>query len=487
MDDSIRVNLAWSFLSRYINMVLQFATIVILARLLTPEEIGIYSIAVAFFSIGQILRDFGISEYITQEKELTRDKIASAFTISLFICWSLAGLFIVIGPAVSEFYERPELIELFYWLVGNFLLIPFGTLTLSLLKRGLQFKKLMIINFASIVVYSVVAVTAAYLGYSYLSLAWASVSGTAATIIMAMLYRPADQPWMPSLSEVRQVGAFGWRMSYAQMAGHLNKSAPELIIGKFQGAHEVAIFGKAMSTTLLFTEMVFNGLSKVIEPVFAQKNRESNDLKPSFLHATAALTVIAWPFFGFFMLMAEPIVLFLYGDQWGESVPLLRIVCIAAMLFFTFNLTTRVLVSRGKAVRLANIQTQFLIVSVVGILIAVQYDLYAVAGSIIVERLYRAWVLSGDLRRELGVNVGDFIPILRKGFIVTVSSLVGPLLVLLVNTPSQWHIFIQLLVAGSSWGLSWLLAVYLVNHPLKVELGYLFASVKKKLPVYKRA
>ena len=381
MADSIRVNLAWSFLSRYINMILQFATIVILARLLTPEEIGIYSIAVAFFSIGQIVRDFGISEYITQEKVLTREKIASAFTISLSICWSLAGLFVVIGPAVSEFYERPELIELFYWLVGNFLLIPFGTLTLSLLKRELQFKKLMVINFASVVVYSVVAVTAAYLGYSYLSLAWASVSGTAATIVMAMLYRPADQPWAPSLSEVRQVGAFGWRMSYAQMAGHLNKSAPELIIGKFQGAHEVAIFGKAMSTTLLFTEMVFNGLSKVIEPAFAKKNRENNDLKPSFLHATAALTVIAWPFFGFFMIMAEPIVLFLYGDQWGESVPLLRIVCIAAMLFFTFNLTTRVLVSRGKSARLANIQTQFLIVSVVAILIAVQYGLYAVAGS----------------------------------------------------------------------------------------------------------
>ena len=135
----------------------------------------------------------------------------------------------------------------------------------------------------------------------------------------------------------------------------------------------------------------------MIEPAFAKKNRENNDLKPSFLHATAALTVIAWPFFGFFMIMAEPIVLFLYGDQWGESVPLLRIVCIAAMLFFTFNLTTRVLVSRGKSARLANIQTQFLIVSVVAILIAVQYGLYAVAGSIIV------YLLDHPLKQELAL------------------------------------------------------------------------------------
>ncbi len=482
MADSIRVNLAWSFLSRYLNMILQFATIIILARLLTPEEIGIYSIAVAFFGIGQIVRDFGISEYITQEKALTRDKIASAFTISLTICWSLAGLFVIIGPYISQFYERPELIELFYWLVGNFLLIPFGTLTLSLLKRELQFKKLMVINFVSVLVYSLVAVSTAYQGYSYLSLAWASVSGTAATIVMAMLYRPSDQPWVPSLREVKQVGAFGWKMSYAQMAGHLNKSAPELIIGKFQGAHEVAIFGKAMSTTLLFTEMVFNGLSKVIEPAFAQKNRDNDDMKPSFLHATAALTVIAWPFFGFFLVMGEPIILFLYGEQWLESVPLLRIVSIAAMLFFTFNLTTRILVSKGRSERLANIQTQFLIVSVVCILIAVQYDLYAVAGAIIVERIYRAWVLSGDLRRELGVTYSDFAPIVSKGLAVTVISLIAPMLVLIINISSQWHMFIQLMVSGTSWALSWLLAVYLVKHPLCVELDYLFHSVKQKLP-----
>ena len=123
MAQSFRINLAWSLFSRYLNMVLQFITIVILARLLTPEEIGIYAIAAAFFSIGQIVRDFGISEYITQEKELTHERIASAFTISLMICWSLAVLFVLIGPWVSAFYERDELEELFYWLVGNFLLI----------------------------------------------------------------------------------------------------------------------------------------------------------------------------------------------------------------------------------------------------------------------------------------------------------------------------------------------------------------------------
>lgn len=481
MASSFRINLAWSLFSRYINMVLQFATIIILARLLTPEEIGIYSIAVAFFGIGQIIRDFGISEYITQEKDLSSEKVASAFTVSLSICWTLALVFYLLGPVISEFYERQELEELFGWLIFNFLLIPFGTLTLSLLKRALQFKKLMVINFISTLAYSAVAVVTAYLGYSYLSLAWASVSGTAATILMAWAYRPADQPWLPSVAAIRHVASFGFKMSYATMAGYLNKSAPELIIGKFQGAHEVAIFGKAMSTTLLFTELVFNGLSKVIEPAFAQKNREQGDLKGPFMHATAALTVIAWPFFAFFVVMAEPIILFLYGDQWIESIPLLRVVSIAAMIYFTFNLTARVLVSKGKSSRLAMIQTQFLIFALISIFIAVQYDLYMVALAIVAERFYRVWVLSADLRRELGVTFADYVPVLTKGIAVTLLTLIGPLLIAWLNLEHPWHEFWQLAAAGTLWALSWLVAVIVLSHPIKQELGYLYDFINMKI------
>ena len=353
-------------------------------------------------------------------------------------------------------------------------------MTLSLLKRELHFKSLMVINFVSLLVYSLVAVGAAYLGYSYLSLAWASVSGTAATIAMAIVYRPESQPWLPSLKEVGRVGAFGWKMSYAQMAAHLNKLSPELIIGKFMGAYEVAIFGKAMSTTQMFTELVFNGLSKVIEPAFAQKNRDNQDLKAPFLHATAALTVIAWPFFGFFLIMAEPIILLLYGDQWHDSIPLLRIACIAAMLFFTYNLTARVLVSKGKSARMANIQTQFLIVSVIGILIAVHYDLHMVAAAIVFERLYRAWILSGDLRREIGVQVRDFIPFTLQGVFISLLSLVGPLLVISSDATNSWHIFFQLSIAGIVSLAGWMAGIYLLKHPLKSEFDGLFVFIRDK-------
>ena len=97
---SVRKALSLSFIQTFISLVFTFGGVIIVSHLLTPTEIGIYSIAAGLVALIQMLRDFGVSEFLIQEEELDEHKIRTVFTINLLIAWSLGiALFAFSGTA----------------------------------------------------------------------------------------------------------------------------------------------------------------------------------------------------------------------------------------------------------------------------------------------------------------------------------------------------------------------------------------------------
>ena len=78
-----------SAVARYSDMIVQFVSVMVIARLLTPEEIGIFSISLAVIALAQTLREFGLGAYVVQERELDRP-IRSAFGVALVLAWAIA-------------------------------------------------------------------------------------------------------------------------------------------------------------------------------------------------------------------------------------------------------------------------------------------------------------------------------------------------------------------------------------------------------------
>ena len=107
MSGSVRGALLFSFAERYALIVISLASNLLIARLLTPAEIGVYSVTLAVMSIGQALRDFGVASYLIQEKELTDDHVRTALGVTLVIGLSLALITLGAAPWVADFYREP--------------------------------------------------------------------------------------------------------------------------------------------------------------------------------------------------------------------------------------------------------------------------------------------------------------------------------------------------------------------------------------------
>lgn len=102
---TIRRSLAYSIASSYFSLPLQIIGTMVMSRLLTPAETGVFAVAAVFAAFASTFRDFGVAEYLIQEKELTVEKIQSALTVNIAISWFMGFLLFFGAPFVANFYR----------------------------------------------------------------------------------------------------------------------------------------------------------------------------------------------------------------------------------------------------------------------------------------------------------------------------------------------------------------------------------------------
>lgn len=466
---AVRRALAFSFLATNAATLVSFVSAMVIARLLTPAEIGVYSVAAALVAVLHQIRSFGIASYLVQEVDLTHDRIRTAFGCLLATSWTLALVALAASFPAGEFYEDPGVAAVMKVLALNFVLAPFGGVAMALLLRDMRFGARAILEVSSALALAVTSIALALRGFGYMSLAWGSLAGIVVGIIVANAYRPAGLPWLPSLRDVRRVMRYGAPSMVGDIVHSLRANTPELIVGRTLGLEPVAFFNRAKSLTGQFYGLIGLAVQKVTFPYFALERREGRDIKPAYLTTVAYFTGLGWPFFGVLALLAEPAVLLLFGDQWKASVPLTRIACLAAAINLPWSMLANVANAMGQPRVTMRVEVQLLLATVVLVAVASTVSLVAVAWSLCAVSALHGVLVARALRNLIGVRFRDFTgDLLRSGgvgLISVLAALAGWLLVPeALGTPGRLGAGIGAAAVG------WLVAIAGLRHPLMREL-----------------
>jgi len=205
----IKKSLGLSFVTQYTEMAIQFVGVMFLARLITPEEIGIYSVAAFLMAMLHVFRDFGVGKYLIQVDELTPERIRAAYGVAIILAWTIALLLYACAPLVARFYEEPRVVDILAVMACSFAVTPLGALLTSIFRRHMEFKKILIVRVVSSVSHVITAVTLAYHGFGALSLAWANFAGILSFGITAMALRSKGTPFTPSFRNMKDILSFG--------------------------------------------------------------------------------------------------------------------------------------------------------------------------------------------------------------------------------------------------------------------------------------
>lgn len=481
--NSIRKSLGYSLLSSNAVTGLQFIGSLIIARQLTPEQIGIFSVAAVVVALAQILRDLGVSGYIIQVEKLTTEILRAAFGLALLSAGGLALALSLASGSIATFYAEPRLQDVMFILALNFALTPFGSVTMACIRREMGFRAIAVVDVLSALISLGVTISLAYLGHGAMSLAWGAIAGTLVSVIGAQVLRPDYMPFWPSLRGVSGILKFGSITTSSSIVGYLNMSATDLILGKLTGMSAVAYFNRAASLNRFFGGMITKALGPVLLPVMSQIKRDGGSIREAFLNGTALATAIIWPLYAAIAVLAEPLILVMFGNQWHSSVELVPYIALTALLSATYTMSGASFVALGRPSLSLIAESINLPIKVITIILMAPMGVLAVAKSWPWIALAGAVVQQILMKRALGIGPWQLIASLNKSIAVTVLSVSGTIVgyqILIKAFPSS-HLVFHLLAGASGTLVAWIGAIYLFAHPIKSEIQRILKTVKSKV------
>lgn len=468
-NGGMRRSLLYAFMEKNASLLVNVAATIILSRLLTPVETGTFSVAAAFINISQFLRDFGVANYILQERDLTRQRLRSAMGLSLSMGVSLFILFLFLSAPIAAFFSEPPLKAVINILSMNFLLVAVASVGTARLSRNMDYRTVSLINFASNAVFSIVAVTLATAGYGAVSIAWASVLGVAAIILGQVAAMKGDAAVLPSLAGWPPLIRFGSFASANGMLMTLTQRGPDILIGRLMGFADAGLFSRGNSLVTLFEAALMASVRSVVANGLAAIRRQGNGFDAALLQCYGNLSAVAWPFLSVLSLLAHPIILILFGNQWLASIAPARWLCVAALFGAVTNIGMMALTAAGAMRPLFLLQCVNAVLVGPAVVIGCFIGLEAVAIGLTASSAITAILSLRTVNATFGLSIKTILRAMAGSAIVTLTTCLPPALAL-----SYWNarddLWAPVLASALGSAIVWALTLRMIRHPLWDEL-----------------
>lgn len=331
-----------------LSTVVNFALAIILARLLSPDDIGVFSMSAVLIAVAHTFRDFGVTSYLKREKELSDQTIRTARGLLYITSCSMALAMFFSAGFWAAFFNEPRVEDVVHVLALGFVFIPFGAIPAAIMTRELNVVQSSKVMVMSTLVYFVSAVGLAYLGFQHMTMAWANLINILMTGLAYNLFLGKQLPQKPSLRGWRNMVSFGTANILTALCRVINTSIPDLVLGRLSVATDVGLFSRATSTVNMVGKVIEPSISYFTLPYMARLHHTTGNVSGDFLRAGSIISSVLLPVLAWVALMANDIVLFLFGNQWLGAASAIPWLCAATAVATLFSLSADTVTSVGR-------------------------------------------------------------------------------------------------------------------------------------------
>ena len=316
---------------------MQFGVSLVLVRLLTPHELGLFAIAAAIVGAAHGARDLGVSAYLQREPALDAARLRAALGLSCAASAALAALVVALAPALAAAFREPALAALLRTLALGLLAVPVGAVMTALALRAGDAGQLARATAWGNAGQAATAVALALAGAGAAAPAWAQVVNMAACSLVVWPLRPRALWGRPRLRGWAPILHMGRGTLPGQALTALQGAAPALLLGQLGGATQVGLLGRAQSLAALLPGLAGMALQFGALGRWARRHHRGRALGPAVAAAARRLTGLTWPLLAIAVALAEPLVLTLFGPAWREAAPAVPPLALLAALTALFT------------------------------------------------------------------------------------------------------------------------------------------------------
>ncbi|WP_395338542.1 oligosaccharide flippase family protein [Ningiella sp. W23] len=311
--------LASSFIvlaTKFIQRGLGLVSMLILARILTPEDFGIVSISTMAVFLFITFTDLGAKQYISKIKEASTEAINSAWSLNILIKFSIWGLFLLGVDAIVLFLEKPEVRDPLYVLSIILPLSCTGNPGVWLFSRNLNYKPLFKIEIASKLIAFAFVLIHVWIYESY----WAMIYGTILTYALPMLlsYTITDHKPRFTLSNVKDQFTFSQWIILKGFLGYAKSQADAILVSKYFALDLVGVYGMFKNLSAMPNNQLVQPLTEPLLATFSISIREDRLSSYQVNLAVFASMLFIAPMTALMLFYHYEIVYLFLGAKWTE-------------------------------------------------------------------------------------------------------------------------------------------------------------------------
>ncbi|SEP61706.1 lipopolysaccharide biosynthesis protein [Microlunatus flavus] len=333
------------------RFVLQIGSLVVLARLLSPEAFGLVAMATSVLGVAELVRDFGLSSAAIQAKELTNPERTNLFWVNVAIGTTCALVALVGARPIAALYGDPRVAGVVLALAGLLVVSGVTTQFRAELSRDLRFVALGVVELSAQAAGVAVAITAAALGAGYWSIVLQQGTVVLTTCVLCVVFC-AWRPGLPSRStSVRRFVRFGSHVLGTQVLGYATNNVDNVGIGAVWGAGPLGVYSRAYQLLMVPINQINDPMSRVVLPVLSRVQDDLPTLQRYVEKAQRVGTYGLGPAFGVAAGLAAPLVAVLFGPQWTAVVPVFVVLAVGGVFRGVGLVTYWGFLARGRADR----------------------------------------------------------------------------------------------------------------------------------------
>jgi len=458
----------WSTLEILARYGVQFLVMVVLARLLTPDDFGLIAMLLVFTSIGTLLVDSGFGAALIQRQQTTPDDETTVFIFTMAIGVVTAAVLALSAPAIARFFNQPRLIDLTRVMAVVLPLGAFAAVPDALLTMKLNFKARARAEVVASLCSGAVAVVLALQDLGVWSLAWQSIVSIGVRGILLWVYsgwRPRGRYRGESFC-----GLFGFG-GYMLLSGLLNAVAvrlQSLMIGKLFDSSALGYYTLAQSTQSAPSTFMGQVLNRVGLPVFSTIAHDQGKLIAALRSSLRMAMFLFVPCMVGIAVVAQPLIDMLYGTRWITAAPILSVLALGAALWPVHVLNLAAINAQGRSDLFLRLEVVKQVASIVLVLIFAHWGPLAIAWSVLLSGLFAAGLNTYYSERLLGygwfAQLADQWPTLALS---TTAAVLG-WAVMHWSRPSTLAMLAAIMVSASTY---LILAVLTKNEALTALLS----------------
>jgi O-antigen/teichoic acid export membrane protein len=308
-----------------------FVRLIILARLLSPDDFGLLAISMVAIEFMTRVTDLGMVPALVQRSSADDTHYDTAWTVGVVRAIAIAAIVFLGAPYIAELFDDPRATVIIRVLAILPLIEAAASIKVTELLRNLRFRSLAFIKLPQALANTVVSIALAP-SLGVWALVAGALAGPAAYLAISYVLAPHQPRFRLARSAAHSLIRFGRWIFVNGLIVVSGAAVLRLVISRQLGTAELGLYVLGAKLAFFPAEVASDVIGEVTFPLYARLQSNLQKVTRAFQSVLTGMFVLLVPIAALLIVLAPSLVEYVLGPRWEDTVPVIQILAFAAII-----------------------------------------------------------------------------------------------------------------------------------------------------------